>query len=107
MRTLRFIINGQTIKKDPKCDFSGLVPGTEGHLKAEFLFSSEWAKHTKVVAFYSVLGVEYDPQQLINGKSCEIPAEALKRRKFKLQVLGKNGNTKLITNKLEILQDGR
>ena len=39
MRTLKFIVEGQIIKQDPNCDFSNLVPGTEGYLRAEFSFS--------------------------------------------------------------------
>ena len=39
MRTLKFIVEGQIIKQDPSCDFTNLVPGTEGYLRAEFSFS--------------------------------------------------------------------
>lgn len=41
MRVLRFIVNNQRIYPDPKCDFSGLVKGTTGYLKALFIFSPE------------------------------------------------------------------
>ena len=41
MRTLKFIVNGQIIKQDPKCDFSNLIPASEGYLVAEFSFSKE------------------------------------------------------------------
>lgn len=99
MRTLKFIVEGQTIKPDPECDFSGLVPGSQ----AEFTFSKEWTSVPKVVAFYSRLGNEYPPQPLKDGKTCTIPAEALRKRIFKVQVLGKNG---LATNRLEIDQKG-
>lgn len=103
MRSLKFIVEGQTIKPDPRCDFSGLVPGTAGYLKAEFSFSKEWTSTPKVVAFYSRLGNEYPPQALKDGRTCLIPAEALQKRVFKVQVLGQNG---LVTNKLEIDQKG-
>ena len=99
MRTLKFIVEGQTIKPDPECDFSGLVPG----LQAEFTFSKEWESTPKVVAFYSRLGNEYPPQALKEGKICTIPTEALRKRIFKVQVLGKNG---LATNRFEIDQKG-
>ena len=42
MRILKFVVENQKIKQDPSCDFSGLVAGTEGYLKAEFVFSKEW-----------------------------------------------------------------
>ena len=103
MRTLKFIVNGQIIKQDPHCDFSGLVPGTEGYLWAEFTFSKEWENTPRVAAFYSRLGQEYPPQVLMNGRSCLITAEALRKRIFKVQVIGKNG---LVTNRFEIDQKG-
>ena len=99
MRTLKFIVEGPVLKPDPECDFSGLVPG----LQAEFTFSKEWTSIPKVVAFYSRLGNEYQPQPLKDGKTCAIPAEALRKRIFKVQVLGKNG---LATNRLEINREG-
>jgi hypothetical protein len=63
MQTLKFIVDGQTIKPDPECDFSGLVPS----MQAEFTFSKEWESTPKVVAFYSRLGNEYPPQSLKDG----------------------------------------
>lgn len=106
MRTLKFIVNKQIIMQDPKCNFDGLIPGTEGYLKAEFIFSSDWRESTKVAAFFSPLGKEYQPQKLEDGRTCVIPAEALKYRKFKIQAIGRKGDTKLITNKLTVSQNG-
>lgn len=103
MRTLKFIVDGQTIKPDPKCDFTGLVPGTKQHLQAEFTFSNEWKNAAKVVGFYSRLGKEYPPQTLNRGRTCTIPIEALQKRIFKLKVIGQNG---LVTNKLTVDQKG-
>ena len=34
MRSLKFIVNGQIIEKDPSFDFDNLVPGSDGYLKA-------------------------------------------------------------------------
>lgn len=106
MRTLKFIVDRQTITQDPNCDFSGLIPGTAEYLKAEFIFSPEWNDCVKVAAFYSRLGREYPPQVLTDGKSCYIPADALKKRTFKIQVIGKRGDYKILTNKVEVSQNG-
>lgn len=106
MRTLRFIVNGQIVKPDPNCDFSGLVPGTSGYLQAEFAFSEEWRNCVKVAGFYSMLGKEYTPQLLKDGKTCMIPAEALKRKAFKMQVAGKRGEYEIKTNKVTVSQNG-
>lgn len=106
MRTLRFIVEGQSLKQDPTCDFSGLYPGSEGLLQAEFTFDKKWESAIKVVGFFSNLGREYEPHLLKDGKTCVIPAEALKNRVFKLRVIGKIGEQKIITNKLAVDQKG-
>lgn len=106
MRTIKFIVDKQTITLDPKCDISDLVPGTSGYVQAEFSFTSEWDDCKKVVAFYSNLGREFEPQILTNRNVCAIPAEALKRAIFKVRVIGQSGRYKLATNKLSIHQRG-
>lgn len=106
MRTLKFIVDGQIIKQDPSCNFDDLVPGSEGYLKAEFSFSPEWVKFVKVAAFYSMMGKEYPPQILDENNTCMIPAEALKRRVFKVRVMGKGHKLKMPTNKVAISQNG-
>ena len=106
MRTLKFIVDKQIITQDPKCDFSGLVPGSEGYLKAEFAFSPDWRDTVKGVGFWTRLGKECPPQILEDGKTCIIPAEALKGKEFKLAVMGKKEGFKLVTNKVIVRQDG-
>lgn len=104
MRTLKFIVNNQLIERDPECDFSGLVPGTEEYLEAEFSFSPEWNNCLKVVSFVSMFGKEYEPKVLTNGNTCVIPAEALKRRSFKLRVLGKKDQFRIVTDYITVTQ---
>lgn len=106
MRTLRFIVEDQLIKPDPNCDFAGLIPGTEGYLKAEFSFSPEWAGCVKVATFWSVMGEEYPCALLVDGKSCVIPKEALKKQKFKIAMVGRRGEFNILTNKVTVDQNG-
>lgn len=107
MRTLKFIVDGQHIEKDPNCDFDNLVPGTEGYLRAEFKFSPEWTGTDKVAGFYSNLGREYPPQVIDRLGVCDIPAEATKGEKFKIQVFGlKGAGFKLTTDKVLVCQNG-
>ena len=103
MRTLKFIVEGRTIRLDPHQDLADPNSGLEGCTKAEFTFSKEWSNSPKVIAFYSRLGVEYPPQALKDGRTCLIPLEALEKRFFKVQVLGRNG---LKTTKIEIDRKG-
>ena len=107
MRTLKFIGEGQLLKKDPDCNFDNLVPGTENYIRLEFTFSEEWRGRAKVAGFWSMMGKEYEPQMLKDGKSCDVPVEALKKRAFKFQIGGVSGEgEKIITNKLTITQNG-
>lgn len=105
MRTLQFIVDGESIKQDPSCDFSGLFPGRNPNIQAEFRFSPEWDNKVKVAAFWSMLDMEYEPQEL-RDDTCVIPSEALSRATFKVQILGKKGKTTLTTNKLTVRQTG-
>lgn len=106
MRTLKFIVDGQVIKQDPNCDFDNLIPGTTGYLRAEFSFSPEWNNRTKIASFWSRLGKEYKPQILSDGKSCLIPDEALEKRVFKVQILGRKNEDIIKTNKVSVCQNG-
>lgn len=106
MRTLEFIVDGQTIKANPTCDFSGLFFSKKSDICAKFSFSSEWNDKVKVAAFWSMLGNEYEPQVLSEENTCIIPADAFSRASFKIQVLGMKGSSRLDTNKLVILQTG-
>lgn len=103
MRNLRFIVEGQIIRQDPSCDFSGLFPGTQGYLKAEFLFSKEW-KDCRKAAVFDLLRDEY-PVPLI-GNSCEIPADVLTWKSFSVQVVGERDGYRITTNKVEVKQNG-
>lgn len=106
MNTLKFIVKGQSITLDPECDENALIPGTKGVVRAKFVFSSEWNNCVKVVAFYSNLGREFEPQVLKSGEVCEIPSEVLKKSIFKVKVFGKKNNNEICTNKVTVYQRG-
>lgn len=107
MRTLRFIVDGTTIRQDPSCDFTGLFPSQGNKIRAEFIFSDEWKSRVKVIAFWSIMDKEFAPQVVNDDKSCMIPAEALSKVAFKLQVLGKTRNSPVVkTNTVTIYQSG-
>lgn len=104
MRILKFIVKGQEIIRDPACDFSGLVAGTEGYLKARFDFDKDWDGCKKVASFWKNRKEYAAP--VINGE-CEIPAEALTWNAFKISVTGIRQGYKIITNQIEITQKRR
>lgn len=106
MRVLKFIVDGNSIKQDPDCDFTGLFPGKEDQIRAEFTFSKEWQKRVKVAAFWSIMGAEFEPQEIKDGESCMIPVEALQKVAFRVQVLGKHRGAKVETDKVTVYQSG-
>ena len=107
MRTLKFIVEGQIIKKDPNCDFTNLVKGTEGYLQAEFSFSQEWNGCTKVVEFRNPnTHKEFLPQILDKKNTCIILKEVLTNRSFELKLFGKKPGFKLTTNYVKVVQNG-
>jgi hypothetical protein len=48
LRILKFAVNGQILKMDPKCDFENIVAGSKNYLVAQFNFNSEWDQYRKV-----------------------------------------------------------
>lgn len=106
MRTLNFLVNGNEIIQDPSCNFSGLFPGSNEEIEAQFIFSHDWDGLTKVASFWSMLDHEYPPAILDSEGKCVIPAEVLKRTAFKIQVLGKSRRGIIFTDKLIVHQRG-
>lgn len=107
MRVLKFIVDNTTIKPDPNCDFTGLFPGMNERVLAEFTFSPDWKSTVKVAAFWSILDKEYPPQVINTDGTCQIPTEALAKVAFKVQVLGKRiSGATVQTNKLVVYQSG-
>lgn len=106
MRTLKFIVEGNTLVQDPSCSFDGLFPAPNQKIRAEFSFSEEWISAPKVAGFYSMLNNEF-PAQIIDEKNCcTIPSEALLLPVFKIQILGTNRGKLITTNTLTVYQRG-
>lgn len=102
MRTLKFMVNAQTITKDPNCNFTGLAAGTEGYLQAEFLFSAEW-RGCRTAAVFTCLQKDY-AAPIIHGK-CEIPKEALIGDSFHVRAVGEKDGYRITTNKIRVTQE--
>ena len=103
MRILKFKVSGQTIQKDPECNFDNIVSGTEGYLVAEFSFSSEWNGCKNIARFFRS-GKEY---ALIVDKNnqCKIPSQVLKGATFTLSCIGSKKDYQITTNKIVIRQE--
>lgn len=103
MRVLEFLINKQTIRRKPGCDFSKIVAGSVGYLQAKFYFSEDWDDCKKAASFY--LGDKEQARMLDENDSCEIPADILVGAKFEVSVTGAKTGYKLKTNKYSVIQE--
>lgn len=105
MRTLKFIIDGQIIKPDPSCDFAKMVPGTKGYLQAHFTFDKNWVGCEKMAVFIGQGTREQLPVRIVNN-ICTIPPDVLFKRSYRVYVIGVRPGLRIVTNKLEVKQDG-
>lgn len=103
MRILRFNVEKQRITKDETCDFSGLVAGSVGYLRAHFHFSEEWSSYTMRIARFWNNGVEHSAF-IDSNNECEIPPEALTSEIFRVSVMGVDSSFRIETNKERIRQ---
>ena len=94
MKVLDFIISGQTLKRDPLCDFSGIVAGSRGYLFARFRFSKDWAGCKRVAVFIHK-GKEHPTA--LKDNMCEIPAEILTGDAVQVYVVGQRGTFRITT----------
>lgn len=106
MRILKFNINGQRIDTDPECDFSGLVSGTKGYLKAMFTFSNEW-HNCAIKAVFCSEEDEYPVPITIVKSLCTIPEEVLVGTSFTVYLVGEKNDYRICTNRIRVRQRRR
>ena len=104
-RILEFVVEKQRLMRKRDCDFSGLVAGSKGYLKAKFYFSKEWDGCTRIANFETV---ERDPYPVKLGEDniCLIPHEVLGGDVFHVSVLaGNKSGYRIGTNDMRIKQE--
>ena len=105
MRILEFEINGQNISKSKNCDFSGIVPGSDGYLKAHFTFSNDWSGMVKVAEFRKLTSDEPVSVPIINNE-CMVPVEVTGGNKWYVKVIGKRCDVLIPTGNCRVRQEG-
>ena len=103
MRTLEFNVNGQRLKKKSDCDFSGIVAGSVGYLRAKFYFSKEWDGCKKAASFWRE-GLEY-AVLLDENDSCLIDSTALTDDCFEVSVTGMRAGYNIKSGKVKVRQE--
>lgn len=104
MRQLLFTVKEQTLEKNKKSSFNGIVAGTAGYLGAKFIFyGNAWTDCQKAASFW-VNDVEY-AVLLDSNSSCVIPKEALLGDRFEVSLTGLKNDYIIKTNRVEITQE--
>lgn len=105
MRTLEFEVKQQRLRKQPGCDFSHIVAGSFGYLKAKFYFSSEWDNCKKAASFICEGSDEEHAVLLDENNSCVIPSEALVGNSFDVFVTGVRPGLLIQTARTSVKQE--
>lgn len=100
-RVLSFVVEGQSIKKDETCDFTGLVSGTKNYYKARFTFDNSWKEYKRVAVFRNRQITKYVP---IISETCEIPDEITESLLYYVSVVGVLGDVSLPTTEVFVKQ---
>ena len=103
MRILKFNVDGQSLKKDPACNFSGIVLGTKQYLECFFTLSKEW-NECNVVASFFAYGKEQGAAPIVNRK-CKVPDEITDFKAFQISLIGVKGDYRITTGKVKIEQE--
>lgn len=105
-RVLEFTVDKQRIIRNRDCDFSHIVAGSVGYLKAKFYFtSSEWKGCKKAASFW--LNDKESAVLLSRSDTCLIPTEALVGEKFEVSVTGMKDTFRITTNRTKVKQEVR
>lgn len=104
MRMLKFVAQGQTLKPDQSCSFSGLYAGTIGYLHAAFQLDGDWNGCKIAVSFWRGHSDEEYAVPLRDGM-CEIPAEVLGGKLFGISLMGVKPGYLIRTNKVFVRQE--
>lgn len=106
MRLLEFQVNQQSLRKLPGCDFSGIVAGSSGYLRAKFHFSEDWDEYPKKAANFVGEGEHGHAVPLDENNECDIPSEALTGSFFNVITFGANEQQNIIhTNEYKVKQE--
>ena len=98
MRVLEFKVDMQTLSKQPGCDFSNIVAGTNNYLVAKFNFTDEdWDGCEKTVSFW--INEHRIPVVLNENNECLIPHRVCQEKMVGVSVSGKRHRYSIQTNK--------
>lgn len=103
MRILKFIVEGQTLRKDPECDFSHIIKGSKDYLGCSFKLPADW-RNIPLAATFTHYGKEICASPVFSG-ACLVDNSVTDYKNFKISLTAiKNGEI-VRTNAVKIWQE--
>lgn len=102
MKTIHFQADGTTLTVSQE-DRDGLVAGCHGYYTAQFDLSNDWTGLAIACEFTARDTVQYEP---LRGMKCTIPDSICDSSSYKVRLIGKNKDRRLISTKVLIEQEG-
>lgn len=102
MRVLEFNVEGTLLTKERKCNFRDIERGSNKYLRLQFNLDSEWIGKAKVAEVRNVSGVT--KLFTVINNVCDLTDDVTNESLFSVRLYGKNGETKLKTNKVYVNQ---
>nr|DAN85155.1 MAG TPA: hypothetical protein [Caudoviricetes sp.] len=99
MRTLKYIVTGQKIERDLKCDFEDIKKGTNNYINLLFVFDSEWKDTIKVISMKSSDGIETN--RVLENNQVSLPLQVTDGSLFYFELYGKKTDGTIIRTNTE------
>lgn len=99
MRTLKYIVTGQKIERDLKCDFEDIKKGTNNYINLLFVFDSEWNNTIKVISMKNSNGVETN--RVLENNQVLLPLQVTDGSLFYFELYGKKTDGTIIRTNTE------
>lgn len=99
MRTLKYIVMGQKIERDLKCDFEDIKKGTNNYINLLFVFDSEWKDTIKVISMKNSDGIETN--RVLENNQVSLPLQVTDGSLFYFELYGKKTDGTIIRTNTE------
>lgn len=99
MRILKYIVTGQKIERDLKCDFEDIKKGTNNYINLLFVFDSEWNNTVKVISMKNSDGIETN--RVLENNQVSLPLQVTDGSLFYFELYGKKADGTIIRTNTE------
>lgn len=99
MRVLKYIVTGQKVERDLKCDFEDIMRGTNNYINLLFVFDSEWNGAIKVISMKNSDGVETN--RVLENNQVSLPLSVTDCSLFYFELYGKKTDGTIIRTNTE------